>query len=227
MERIKVVVAEDHHVVRTALTSLLSREEDLWVVGEVADGNNLLRIVEKAQPDVLLMDAQMPHHQPVEATQTLREQFPQMRIIVLSAFDLPEYVIGLLKAGVTGYVLKDDAADTLVQGIRAVAEGEPWVSPQVAKILVKSVRTNRVNEEMKLTRREEEVLQLMATGKSNGQIAQELYISEQTVKNHISNLFRKLGVETRVDAVLYAICYDLVSLKMIKGELTKGVLPMS
>jgi DNA-binding NarL/FixJ family response regulator len=221
MERIKVVVAEDHHVVRTALTSLLSREEDLWVVGEAADGNNLMRVVEKVRPDVLLMDAQMPDHKPVEATHTLREQYPQVRIIVLSAYDLPEYVIGLLKAGVTGYVLKDDAADTLVQAIRAVADGEQWVSPQVAKILINSVRNNRVNETVKLTRREKEVLQLMATGKTNGQIAQDLFISEQTVKNHISNLFRKLGVETRVDAVLYAICYEFVSLKTIKGELTK------
>lgn len=221
MDRIKVVVAEDHHVVRTALTSLLSREEDLWVVGEAADGSNLMRVVEKAQPDVLLMDAQMPEHKPVEATHTLREQFPQVRIIVLSAYDLPEYVIGLLKAGVTGYVLKDDAAETLVQAIRAVADGEQWVSPQVAKILVKSVRANRTSEAVKLTRREKEVLQLMATGKTNGQIAEDLFISEQTVKNHISNLFRKLGVETRVDAVLYALCYEFVSLKTIKGELTK------
>lgn len=202
MERIKVVVAEDHHVVRSALTSLLSQEEDFLVVGEAADGNHLMRVMEKMQPDVLLMDVQMPGHKPVEATHFLREQYPQVRIIVLSAFDLPEYVIGLLKAGVTGYVLKDDAADTLVQAIRAVAEGEQWVSPQVAKILVRSVRANRVNEAVKLTRRETEVLRLMATGKTNTQIAQELFISEQTVKNHISNLFRKLGVETRVDAVL-------------------------
>jgi len=219
MERIKVVVAEDHHVVRSALTSLLSQEEDFLVVGEAADGNHLMRVMEKMQPDVLLMDVQMPGHKPVEATHFLREQYPQVRIIVLSAFDLPEYVIGLLKAGVTGYVLKDDAADTLVQAIRAVAEGEQWVSPQVAKILVRSVRANRVNEAVKLTRRETEVLRLMATGKTNTQIAQELFISEQTVKNHISNLFRKLGVETRVDAVLYAICHDLVSLNTIKGEL--------
>lgn len=219
MDRIRVVVAEDHHVVRSALTSLLSKEEDFLVVGEAADGNNLMRMVEKTQPDVLLMDVQMPGHKPVEATHFLRQQYPQVRIIVLSAFDLPEYVIGLLKAGVTGYVLKDDAADTLVQAIRAVADGEQWVSPQVAKILVKSVRANRVNEAVKLTRRETEVLRLMAMGKTNSQIAQELFISEQTVKNHISNLFRKLGVETRVDAVLYAICYDLVSLKTIKGEL--------
>ena len=137
MDRIKVVVADDHHVVRTALTSLLSKEEDFLVVGEAADGNNLMRVVEKMRPDILLMDAQMPDHKPVEATHFLREKYPQVRIIVLSAFDLPEYVIGLLKAGVTGYVLKDDAADTLVQAIRAVADREQWVSPQEAKILVR------------------------------------------------------------------------------------------
>lgn len=218
-EKIRVVLAEDHHVVRTAIAALLSKEPDIEVVGEVADGHTLVRTVERIQPDILLMDAQMPNHKPVEATRALRKACPRLGIIVLSAYNLPEYVVGLLKAGAAGYVLKDDPSDTLVRAIRTVAEDDEYVSPQVANVLVESVRGGEGNALAKLTDREMDVLRLMAHGHKNSQIAKELVITKQTVKNHVTNIFRKLGVETRVEAVLYAISNGLVSTTTIRDEL--------
>ena len=220
--KIRIVLAEDHHVVRTAVAALLSKEPDLEVVGEVADGNTLVQTVARIQPDILVMDAQMPNHKPVEATRALHETCPDLRIVVLSAYDLPEYVVGLLKAGADGYVLKDDPSDMLVRAIRAVAEYEEWVSPRVAAVLVDSVRSSDTDAGVKLTDRELDVLRLMAHGHKNSDIAQELVITKQTVKNHVTNIFRKLGVETRVEAVLYAISHGLVSTSSIRDELNSN-----
>lgn len=217
-DKIRVVLAEDHHVVRSAVAALLSREPDIEVVGEVADGNALQNTVERLQPDILLMDAQMPNHRPVEATEFLRQRYPELGIVVLSAYDLPEYVVGLLKAGAAGYVLKDDPSDMLVRAIRAVADEDEWVSPRVAAVLVDSVRAGEGNATARLTDRELDVLRLMAHGYKNNQIADELVITKQTVKNHVTNIFRKLGVETRVEAVLYAISSGLVSTASIRDE---------
>ncbi|MCI0393456.1 MAG: response regulator transcription factor [Chloroflexi bacterium] len=218
MKKIKVLVAEDHHVVRSAIAVLLNREPDIEVVGDVADGRHLLEEVERLQPDVVLMDAQMPHHQPVEATRALRAQCPNVHIVVLSAYRLEEYVVGLLKAGAAGYLLKEDPPSMLIQAIQAVDQGQEWISPRVAGILVDSVRS-KDNVLARLTDRETEVLQLMAHGRTNPQIAEDLVISEHTVKNHVTSIFRKLGVETRVEAVLYAISSSLVSAEEIKHEL--------
>lgn len=218
-EKIRVVIAEDHHVVRTAVATLLSKEPDIEVVGEASDGAVLPSVVEKYKPDLLLLDAQMPDHKPVESTKTLRQHYPDMRILVLSAHNLPEYVVGLLKAGAAGYVLKDDPSEMLLRAIRAIAQDKEWISPQVATLLVKSVRSGDESMISSLTERETEVLRLMAHGHKNSEIAQELFISEQTVKNHVSNIFSKLNVETRVEAVLYAIGEELVSVDSIKDQL--------
>ena len=218
-DKIRVVLAEDHHVVRTAVAALLSKEPDIEVVGEVADGKSLIATVARIQPDILVMDAQMPNHKPVEATRALHETHPDLGIVVLSAYDLPEYVVGLLKAGADGYVLKDDPSDMLLRAIRAVADEEEWVSPRVAAVLVDSVRSGAGDSSAKLTDRELDVLRLMAHGHKNSDIARELVITKQTVKNHVTNIFRKLGVETRVEAVLYAISNGLVSTASIRDEL--------
>lgn len=218
MNKIRVLLAEDHHVVRAAVAALLSKEPDMEVVGEVADGRTLLGMVERHRPDLVLMDVQMPHHRPVEVTKTLHEQYPEVKILVLSVYDLPEYVVGLLKAGADGYVLKDDPSEMLVRAVRGVASGEDWVSPRVAKILVESVRQHDHDPAAALTERETEVLTLMARGQTNTEIAQQLVISEHTVKNHVTSIFRKLNVETRVEAVLYAISIGLVSTDEIRDQ---------
>jgi DNA-binding NarL/FixJ family response regulator len=205
MNRISVVLAEDHHVVRTAIAEFLAKEQDIEVVGEVAEGDSLLQEVDRMKPDVLLLDAHMPGREVVESAETIRKRHPQIRILVLSAYDRREYVVGLLKAGAAGYVLKDDSPEMLLRALRAVAHGEEWVSPRVAKQLVESVRRGGKRPQAQLTEREMDVLQLMAAGLKNDEIAGELVITTQTVKNHVRSIFRKLEVETRVEAVLWAL----------------------
>ena len=217
-KKIRIVLAEDHHVVRTAIAALLAKESDMEIIGEVADGRLLLDTVAQLEPDVLLMDAQMPHHKPITAVEQISQRHPLVRILVLSAFNLPEYVVGLLKAGANGYVLKDDPTNLLLRAIRVVSQGEEWVSPQATTILIESMRTSPPDIEDKLTKRELDVIRLMARGRRNEEIAESLVVTEQTVKNHITNIFRKLNVETRVEAVLYALSAGLVSLETIKEE---------
>lgn len=203
--KIKVVLAEDHHVVRTAFAALLAKEPDIEVVGEVANTADLLQTVQDLRPDVLLLDAHMPGGKVITAAKRLREQCPKVQILVLSAYERSEYIVGLVRAGAAGYVLKHDSSDMLVTAVRAVAQGEGWLSPRVADILVRSVRNYDERPAAKLTEREVEVLRLMARGHKNDEISEMLVITMQTVKNHVRRIFRKLGVETRVDAVLYAI----------------------
>jgi DNA-binding NarL/FixJ family response regulator len=198
-------------VVRAAVAAFLAREPDLEVVGEVAEAGQLFEAIETLKPDLLLLDAHMPDHKVIRSAEMLCKQHPDMRILVLSAYDRREYVVGLLQAGASGYVLKDDAPETLVRAIRAVAQGEEWVSPRVAKTLLQTARDNGKEEASKLTPREMEVLRLMANGSRNEEIAESLFVTVQTVKNHIRNIFRKLEVETRVEAVLYAINQGLVT----------------
>lgn len=200
--KIRIVLAEDHHVVRAAIASFLSRESDFEVAAEVDDASTLLNAIDTIRPDILILDAHMPGHRVIESARVLHRAHPRVRILVLSAYKRREYVVGLIEAGAYGYVLKDDPPESLSQAIRAVFEGRRWLSPGVAKVLVKSAVSVEREE---LTAREGEVLALMATGCRNDRIAKELRISVQTVKNHVRSIFGKLGVETRVEAVLYAI----------------------
>jgi DNA-binding NarL/FixJ family response regulator len=209
ISKIRVVLADDHHIVRAAFTELLNREPDIVVVGEAADETTLVDAVNRLKPDVLLMDAHMPGGKAITAARTLRLKHPDLRILVLSAYDRREYVVGMVRAGVDGYLLKHDSPEMLLRAVRAVAQGEEWISPRVAEILVKAVRGYRESPVEKLSKREAEVLQLMAAGYRNDEIARRLVITCQTVKNHVRKIFRKLGVETRVEAVLYALNQDL------------------
>lgn len=209
---IRIALAEDHHVVRTAVASLLSRHAEFEVVGEIAEGGaQLLDAINSLQPDLLLLDAHMPGHDVVQDVNKLLQLHPSLKILVLSAYDRREYVLGLLKAGALGYVLKDDSSQMLLSAIRAVARGGEWVSPQVANVLLESVRHQEQSPSAGLTPRELEVLQALASGAANSKIAEQLFITEQTVKNHVSNIFKKLGVETRVEAVLYALRHGLAT----------------
>lgn len=205
MSKIRVLLAEDHHVVRAAVASFLANEDDIEVVGEVAEVEGLVETVASLAPDVLLLDAHMPGHNVIETARALNERESAVRILVLSAYKRKEYVVGLLGAGAAGYVLKDDPPESLAQAVRAVASGRPWLSPRVAEVLVKSASGSDDAPLDELTEREVEVLRWMATGMRNDRIAETLSISEQTVKNHVRNIYAKLGAETRVEAVLYAI----------------------
>lgn len=207
--KIRVMLAEDHSVVRSAFAALLTREPDIEVVGEVADITAMLDMVNTLVPDVLILDAHMPGGKVIVGARTLREQNPRVRILVLSGYERSEYVVGLIRAGVTGYMLKHDSSDMLVQAVRAVARGEEWLSPRVTDILMKAMRNDDERPTAKLTDREVEILNLMAKGYKNHDIAEALVITTSTVKNHVRRIFRKLKVDTRVDAVLYAIEHEL------------------
>jgi DNA-binding NarL/FixJ family response regulator len=208
--RIRVLLAEDHHVVRAAIASLLGKEADLEVVGEISEASGLLEAVRVVKPDVLVLDAHMPGQKVIEAARELHASHPGVAVLILSAYNRREYVVGMLGAGACGYVLKDDPPEALPAAVRAARAGRQWLSPRVTELLVKSASVDeRIVEE--LTEREKEVLRLMSTGLRNEAIADALDITEQTVKNHVRSIFGKLGVETRVEAVLYAISQGWVS----------------
>ena len=210
MSKINIVMADDHHVVRKAIADLLSKEPDIQVIGDTAETTFLLDLVEKLKPTVLLLDANMPGPNVIEVAKALKAEHQELKILVLSAFDRREQVVGLLGAGVNGFILKDEQPETLVQAIRLVAAGEEWLSPRVTNILLQSIRNNHRHLELKLTRRETEVLRLMVTGAGNEEIADKLAISTNTVKSHVSSILRKLDVKTRVEAVIQAIDRGLV-----------------
>jgi DNA-binding NarL/FixJ family response regulator len=211
MKTIRIVVAEDHHVVRGALTALLAGEPDIEVIGEIADGTNLIEAVQALKPDVLLLDAHMPGHRVLETVQTLNKINPELHVLVLSAYRRREYVVGLLEVGAAGYMLKDDPQETLIRAVHIVAQGQQWFSPKVMELLVKSAGAHKRELLDELTKREVEVLRLVASGYKNSQIAEAMTVTEQAVKNYIRRIFKKLGVETRVEAVLYALSQNLVS----------------
>jgi len=198
---IRVVIAEDHHVVREAIAAHLARQPDIQVVGQVADGGELMAAVEAARPDVLLLDVKMPGLKAPQAARALIAAHPDLKILVLSAHKRKAYVLGLLRAGASGYMLKDDPPGTLALAVRAVVEGGLWLSSQVAGMAVERGE----GEEPPLTAREIEVLRLLARGYSNAQIADELGITERTVKNHAGRIYGKLGVGSRMEAVLHAV----------------------
>lgn len=216
---IRVLLAEDHHVVRQALRTHLNRQPGITVVAEVADGSDLLEAVDAHRTDLLLMDLEMPHHDPVAAAERLRACHPELKIIVLSAYKPGRQVVSLFEKGIDGYILKDDPAGALVQAIEQVMSGREWISPQAAAILAASIRHEFADSQPELTSRQLEVLRLMARGYRNEQIADELVLSEHTVRNHIANIFHKLNVGTRVEAVVYALAAKLITLDNIKEQM--------
>lgn len=214
---IKVLLADDHPVVRAGIKSILSQESDIRIVGEVADGTQVARAVEQWLPDVLALDVNMPGFDVVETTRQLKASHPALAILVLTAYDDDEYVFGLLRAGATGYVLKDEALDNLVDAIRAVAGGELWLTRRIAGRLAQEVTTpssgrrgDSAVPHASLTHRELEVLKLMAVGASNEEIARKLVITKRTAQNHISTIYDKLHLTSRPEAILYAIRHHLV-----------------
>jgi len=217
MESIRVILAEDHHVVRAGVAAFLAREGDIEVVGEIEDISELMEMVEALKPDVVVLDAHMPGQRVIKTARQLHVQHPQVAVLILSAYNRREYVTGLLGAGALGYVLKDDRPQTLVRAVRALAQGRQWLSPRVMKVLLEAAGGEVTGPLRRLTEREREVLILMARGHTNEEIAKELVIAEQTVKNHVRNILSKLGVETRVQAVLCAIRDGLVSVKDLLG----------
>jgi NarL family two-component system response regulator LiaR len=208
---IRVLIVDDHTVVRQGLKMFLALDNDLEVAGEAADGVEALQLAKRLKPDVVLMDLVMPEMDGISAIAALRKQQPEIEIIALTSVLDYATVIGAIKAGAIGYLLKDTQADELCRAIKAAGRGQVQLSPQAAARLIREVRLP--DPPVSLTNREVEVLRLLAKGKANKEIALELSLGETTVKTHVSNILSKLGLPSRTQAALYAIKTGLVPLK--------------
>jgi DNA-binding NarL/FixJ family response regulator len=209
---IRVLLVDDQALFREGLETLLSVHKDITVVGQASNGQEALEVVATVRPDVVLMDVRMPILNGVGATRRLKKALPQCRVIVLTTFDDDEYVFDALRAGAVGYLLKDVASAQLVEAIRATARGESILQPSVAaKVITEFTRVSSMVPPAQmepliepLSERESEILALIATGASNKEIADQLFIAEGTVKNHVTHILGKLGVRDRTQAALKA-----------------------
>ena len=207
---IRVVVADDQDLVRTGLVMILGAQPGIDVVGEAADGIQAIEVATRLRPDVLLVDIRMPKLDGIEVTRRLAgaDVADPMAVVVITTFDLDEYVIGALRAGARGFLLKDAGPDLLVQAVHAAANGDALIAPNVTRRLLATLvdhAPQTVTQPVDpLTEREEEVLVLLARGRTNAEIAAELFISLSTVKSHIASLMAKLGVRNRVEIAMWA-----------------------
>ena len=202
---IRVVVVDDHPVVRSGLTGMLSVTEDISVVGEAGDGSEAVALVESTRPDVVLMDLRMPRMDGVTATGAIVSSYPSTRVLVLTTYDTDTDILHAVEAGAAGYLLKDTPHAELLNGIRAAARGETVLAPPVAARLMSRLRTPAAPAAASPSPRELEVLAAVARGLSNAEIGRELFIGEATVKTHLQRLFAKLDVDDRTRAVTVAI----------------------
>jgi NarL family two-component system response regulator LiaR len=213
---IRILIADDHHVVRQGLRMFLSLDPELEIVGEASNGQEAVRLARQFKPDVILMDLIMPEMDGIQATEVIRRELPDLEVIALTSVLEDASVVGAIKAGAIGYLLKNTQADELCRAIRAAAAGQVQLSPQVAARLMREVRAPE--HPTSLTERETDVLCLLAGGKTNKEIALELQIGETTVKTHISNILSKLGVPSRTQAALHAVRIGLVPLTSLRAE---------
>jgi DNA-binding NarL/FixJ family response regulator len=202
-------------MVRSGLRLILEAESDIVVTAEAGDGEEAVRVAKREKPDVVLMDVRMPNMDGLEATRQITEANPDTKVIVLTTFDIDDYVYGALRAGASGFLLKDAGGDQLIDAIRVVASGEALIAPSVTKRLISEFARRPESAEVdgldELTERELEVLAQVARGLSNAEIAEELYVSETTVKTHVSHILTKLHLRDRVQAVVVAYESGLVT----------------
>jgi two-component system, NarL family, response regulator LiaR len=206
---IRVLIADDHSVVREGLRMFLQHDPDLAVVGEAADGAEAIKLSRQLCPDVVLMDLLMPVMDGIAATAAIRSALPETEVLALTSVLEGAAVVGVVKAGAIGYLLKDTQAPELRRAIKAAATGQVQLSPQASAYLMSEVRATAPQE--RLTERETEVLRLLAQGQSNKDIARHIQVVEDTVKVHVKHILAKLGVQSRTQAVLYAMRLGLVS----------------
>jgi len=215
MKSIRILIADDHPVVQDGLVAVLSTQPDFEIVGRAVNGVEVLRMVEIHNPDIVLLDLEMPEMDGIEALQHLRVDHPQVKAIAFTAFDTDERIVGAVKAGAKGYLLKGAPSQELFEAIRVVSAGGSLLQPVVASKLIERVRgegEQRQEGFAKLTEREMDVMNLLAQGKTNKEIAVELVISERTVKFHVSSILGKLGAGNRTEAVTIAARKGLVTL---------------
>jgi NarL family two-component system response regulator LiaR len=213
---IRVLVVDDHRIVREGIRSLMEEVEDIEVVGEASNGLESIDLVESLVPDVVLMDLVMPQMDGLEATRQITENHPDIRVLVLTSFITDDKVFPAIKAGAMGYLLKDTGSSELIDAIRKVHRGEISLHPEIAQKVLSEVRQPSAEVQLApdpLTEREVEVLKLVAEGKSNKEIAEELKISPHTARTHVNRILNKLHLANRVKATLYALSQGVSSLK--------------
>ena len=218
---IRVVVVDDHPIVRAGLHAVLDAADDVTVVAEGTNGADALRLVAQHRPDVLVLDVNLPDLNGIEVTRQLREQRTSTVILALTVHDDSQTIFGLLESGAVGYVLKDEALETLASAVRAAAQGDSWLSPAVARQVVHRAVAQAAPspslpaESSSLTPSERQVLSLLAQGLDNAAIAERLVVTKRTVQNHVSNVYGKLGVNSRTEAMLYAIRHGLAQVEAL------------
>jgi NarL family two-component system response regulator LiaR len=215
--QIRILIVDDHAVVRKGIRALLSTEKDIEVIGEADDGQEAIKRYQSLTPDVLLLDLLMPKMNGIEVIKAVKEKHPEAKILVLTSFAADDQVFPAIKAGALGYLLKDTGPEELVDAIHQVHRGESSLSPTVARKVLQEISqpSNKPLLENPLTKREIDVLQIVAQGKSNLEIAEILVISETTVRTHVSNILGKLHLASRTEAALYALKEGLSSLDEI------------
>ena len=204
-KRVRIVIADDHPIVRSGIRAELSRHPDLEVVGEALNGDEALRLAREVRPDVLLLDINMPGLRAIKVLGEVKGEAYTCRVLVLTAYGDTATVLGMIQAGADGYLLKGEESSAIPEAIRAILAGETWLSRSVSRQLVSIVRGEK-NAKLgaQLTEREKEVLKLLGEGGTNKEIAAVLHTSERTIEFHMSNILEKLGVKSRVEAVLWA-----------------------
>jgi DNA-binding NarL/FixJ family response regulator len=215
-KKIRVLIADDHHLFREMLFHTLSEEEDIEVVGEACDGRDAIEKAKSLRPEIILLDINMPYVNGLEAIRVIKSEYPECKVVILTALEEDSYIFKFIKEGATGYLMKDTSAEEVIRAIRSAYSGESLVQPRVvSKILREFCKLTDKNEQSPgrekheilstLTEREKEVLGLVAQGLNNREIASSLFISEATVKSHVANLMNKLNLRDRVEMVLFAL----------------------
>ncbi|MDD5749035.1 MAG: response regulator transcription factor [Actinomycetota bacterium] len=210
---IRLVIVDDHKIVRQGLKAVLEQGDEIEVVGEADTGEEALEVVKDVNPDVVLMDISLPRMNGIQATKLLRDQNPEIKVVILTMHDQEGYVYEAVRAGATGYMLKSTSSDELIRSIKVVNEGKALLHPDATAQLLKEFVNLAENKarEYGLSNREMEVLQLLSEGKTNKEIAKALWISEQTVKTHVAHIFDKLGTSDRTETVARALRDGLVT----------------
>lgn len=211
MNKINVLLVDDHSLVRQGIKQILELEKDLFVIGQANNGEEAIVQVQELKPDIVLLDINMPKLNGIHTLRRLKGIDSEIKVIMLTFYEDSEYLFEALNLGANGYILKDAEIDSLIKAIRDVYHGDSYVHPNIAASLVKESNDRYINEKtnMKLTKREYEVLTLIAEGLNNREIANNLYISEKTVKNHVSNIFKKINVNDRTQAAIYAYKHNI------------------
>jgi DNA-binding NarL/FixJ family response regulator len=206
----RILIADDHGIVRSGLRLLLERQQGIEVVAEAADGAEAREIAVRERPDLAILDVKMPKLTGLQVTREIKQQAPEVAVLILSMHDDERYLFEALKAGASGYVLKTQADTDLVSAIRAIERGEPFLTPRAQQVLIRDVLERGADGEEELTPREEEIVKLVAEAHTTREIAEILHLSEKTVENHRANAMRKLGMRDRVELVRYAIRRGLI-----------------